>query len=370
MNCAVPMEEAAGWMAAFRARAAERRIPIFASLELTRRCNYRCVHCYLGEGRGAARRRSAEERDAEYWRKALDEWARAGVLTLMITGGEPMLHPGFEAVYRHAAELGMQVLVFCNGSRITERTLRLFRELPPRRVEISLYGATARTFERVTRAPGSFRRTLDGIRRLLANGTRVALKSVAMTLNAHELDAMESLARSLGCDFRYDAAIHGCLEDGSAAPLEWRLPPERVVALDMAKAERRRQWIEFYRHRQAAPPPDRLYPCCAGASAFHANARGELQPCLLAVRYRCETAGRPFLEVWRDDLSAIRARRRSKAPAGAARGEWLLGNTCPAFHALEAGDEERASDYVARLARLRREAIERNTGQPGAGGAE
>lgn len=370
MNCTVAMEEASGWLAAFRARAAERRVPIFASLELTRRCNYRCVHCYLGDAHHPSRRRSVEERDAEYWRRALDEWAEAGVLTLMITGGDPMLHSGFESVYRHAAERGMQILIFCNGSRITDRILQLFRELPPRRVEISLYGATARTFERVTRAPGSFRKTLNGIRRLLANGTRVALKSVALTLNAHELDAMESLARSLGCDFRYDAAIHGCLDDGSAAPLDWRLPPERVVALDMANADRRRQWIEFYQRRQSAPPPDRLYPCCAGASAFHANARGELAPCLLAVNYRCEAAGRPFLEVWRKDLSAIRSRRRSKSPGSTTRGEWLLGNSCPALHALEAGSEERESDYVARLARLRREAIERYAGQSGVEGAE
>jgi len=366
----MPLDEASGWMTGFRARAAARRIPIFASIELTRRCNYRCVHCYLGDERSGARRRPAADRNTDFWLNALDEWAAAGVLTLMITGGDPMLHPGFEAVYRRAAELGMQLLVFCNGSRITKTILQLFREFPPRRVEISLYGATAEVFDRVTRAPGAHRRTMAGIRRLLANGTRVALKTVVLTLNEHELEAMEALAKQLGCPFRYDTAIHGCLEDGASAPLEWRLPPERVVQLDMATPERRRQWLEYFRRRRNAVPTEQLYPCGAGASAFHVNARGEFQPCLVAAHYRCEAAGRPFLEVWRKELAVIRSRRRSAAGANESRGEWLLGNVCPAFHALETGNEERPSDYTARLARLRREAIEGFAGQPGAGVGE
>lgn len=355
----MPIEEPTGWLAGFRARAAERRIPIFASIELTRRCNYRCVHCYLGDERAGARRQPSRDRDTDFWLRALDEWARAGVLTLLITGGEPMLHPGFEKIYRRAVELGMQVLVFTNGSRISDRILKLFRDFPPRRVEVSIYGATPRTADRVTRTPGSFRRTLTGIRRLLANGTRVSLKSVLLTLNEHELDAMEALAARLGCPFRYDAAIHACLDDRSAAPLRWRLPPERVVALEFATPERRQRWLDYYRRRPPAPATDRLYPCGAGASAFHVNALGQLQPCLLSVSYCCEWRGRPFEKVWREDLAAIRERR---SPAEAADQPWeerWLGNACPAFHALESGSEERESDYAARVARFRRAALER-----------
>lgn len=359
MKCPLPIETETGWLAGFRARAAERRIPIFASIELTRRCNYRCVHCYLGDERAGARRRPAPDRDTAFWLGGLDEWAEAGVLTLLITGGEPMLHPGFERIYRRAVELGMQVLVFTNGSRISDHILKLFRDFPPRRVEVSLYGATPSTFDRVTRTPGSFRRTLAGIRRLLANGTRVSLKTVLLTLNERELDAMEALAARLGCPFRYDAALHACLDDRSAAPLRWRLPPEKVVALEFATPERRQRWLDYYRRRSPAPTTDRLYPCGAGASAFHVNALGQLQPCLLSVTYCCEWGGRSFEEVWRKDLAIIRQRRRRTETADHPWDERWLGNCCPAFHVLESGSEEQECEYAARVARLRRAALER-----------
>lgn len=350
------------WSEELRARAARSRTPVSATLELTARCNLRCRHCYLGnrpEHNGAG----GCERDTEATLRSLEEWAQAGVLYLLITGGEPMLRPDFEVLYRQARELGMLVTVFCNGTLVDDRIVELFRELPPRRVEIGVYGATEAVYESVTRAPGSYERAWRGIRRLQRGGIPSALKTVLMTLNVHELDAMEAQARELGFGFRYDAAIFPCLPAPHAAgadgetPLELRVPPETVAALDTATPERRRMWRNKIEEAAGAPEGDRLYACAAGATGFYADSQGRLSPCLLTAQYRCEPEGRPFRDVWAGELAALRQRKKTRSGSSASGGLRGACTTCPAMNFLETGDEEKESDYMRKTIEERYRAV-------------
>ncbi len=337
------------WLEAFRGRNSRARRPVSAMLELTRRCNLRCAHCYLGDQAAQHRLRDRELGPATVQAR-LAEWAEAGCLYLLISGGEPMLRPDFPEIYRHARELGMVVTVYCNGTLVTEEIVALFRELPPRKVEISLYGATAAVHEAVTGVPGSHARAWEGIRRLQAAGIRVVLKTMLLTVNRHELEAMERQARELGVDFRHDAAVFPCLTDGSPAPLALRVPPAEAVRRDLARPGRKQKWRETIARVAAFPADERLYACAAGQTFFHADPFGGYSPCLLATRYRCESAGRPFRELWNGELAEIRRRRRVVPARGPLRGACTH---CPAFNALETGDEERDSQYMQTTAKLR-----------------
>jgi len=184
------------WTLGFRSRAYAERVPISATLELTSRCNLRCQHCYLGNQDEQHRKRD-QERDTAAVMKSLGEWAEAGCLYLLITGGDPMMRKDFATVYRHARELGMLVTVFCDGILVTDPIIELFKEFPPRKVEVSIYGGTRETYETVTRVPGSHAAAWKGIRKLHENGIRIGLKTVLMTLNQHEQDMMEQPSRSV-----------------------------------------------------------------------------------------------------------------------------------------------------------------------------
>lgn len=353
MSCNVqtaPLE----WLEAFRGRNSRERRPVSAMLELTRRCNLRCAHCYLGDQAAQHRLRDRELGTAAVQAR-LAEWAEAGCLYLLITGGDPMLRPDFAEIYRCARELGLVVTVYCNGTLVTDEIVALFRELPPRKVEISLYGATAATHEAVTRVPGSHARAWEGIRRLQAAGIRVVLKTMLLTTNRHELEAMERQARELGVDFRHDAAVFPCIADGSRAPLALRVPPAEAVRRDLSRPGRKLKWRETIERVAAFPEDKRLYACAAGQTFFHADPFGGYSPCLLATRYRCESGGRPFRELWTQELAAIRRRRRTRT-AGCFTGPLRGACThCPAFNALETGEEERDSEYMRATARLRYE---------------
>ena len=354
MTCAVADASTREWTADFRRKAAQARRPISAALELTRRCNLRCAHCYLGD-QAEQYRQGTRERGTEAVKVALTNWAEAGCLYLLITGGDPMIRSDFADLYRHARELGMVVTVFCNGTRVTAGIVALFRELPPRKVEISLYGATADTHDAVTGVPGSHALAWAGIRRLQEGGIRVGLKTLLLRTNLHEFEAMEKQAAEAGVAFRHDAALFPRLADGAREPLALRVSPAEAVRCDMASPARRRMWREKIEKTAAHPVDERLYTCSAGQTFFHADPFGNLSPCLMASGYRCAAGDRPFGAQWQE-LAGIRGRRRTR-PGGSFSGE-LRGACahCPAFNALETGDEEQESEYMIQTTRLRYQA--------------
>ncbi len=375
MSACFEMADKRSWLVESRARATRARVPMSAGLELTRRCNLHCRHCYLGN---QTRMVDVQERDTESVIRSLDEWAEAGVLFLMITGGDPMMRRDFSVIYRHAVEQGMLVTVFCNGTLVTEQMVNLFRELPPRKVEITLYGATAETYETVTRIPGSHTLAWQGIRQLHDHGIRVALKTILLTLNAHELEAMAAQAEEMACEFRFDAGVfprrpdtadsravsrgsHHGDEHDDPNPVDLRIPPALAVANDLATAERRKKWADSIRQARSQPETDRLYPCAAGGSFFHVDPYGNYSPCLMTAHYLYPARGRAFRDIWREDLAQIRNRKRTRAHTwltGAIRGACAH---CPGFNHLETGDEEIDSDYMKQTARLRYEAVRATT---------
>jgi len=335
-------------------RAAAARVPLAGTLELTRRCNLRCVHCYLGPQERVRRDASREMTTAQVL-TTLDQMAAAGCLSLLITGGDPLLRRDFPEIYRHAKLAGLDVTVFTNGTPVTGRLVELFQDLPPRVVEITLYGATAATYERITGVPGSFERCLAGIQRLLDGGIRLGLKTMLMTANSHELEAIERLAHSYGAKFRFDPVLNTCL-DGGREPLGLRLDAGEVIRLEFASQERRQVWLDFQCRYPEIPPSDRLYQCGAGETGFHVDAFGNLQPCLMlpGLSYSLQTGA--FAEGW------ARMARMSATKAGdgnrcAACQRRPYCGYCPGLLALENGDPEIPSAYLCALGDARLHAI-------------
>jgi radical SAM protein with 4Fe4S-binding SPASM domain len=343
----------------FGRRLFARRVPVSASLEFTRRCNLRCVHCYLREEPlpdGEA------ELDTGQWREVIDQITREGCLNLLLTGGEPLLRRDFAEIYRHARRRGLLVTVFTNATLVTAETVALFREFPPQKVEITLYGATRGVYEEVTGVPGSHRRCLDGFRRLLRGGVRTALKTMVLTTNQHQVEAMREFARRAGVGFRLDAALFPTLS-GERRPLAFRVPADLAVERELADGALRDSWRAYGERMGGAAPPDGLYHCGAGVTDFHLDAAGRLLPCLMSTRaaglVREEGS---FARLWREEMPRLREQKAerdivqcNRCPARAFCG------FCPAFFRLESGDETVRSDYLCRQAHLRREMVTRQS---------
>ncbi|MCI5151469.1 MAG: radical SAM protein, partial [Candidatus Electrothrix sp. MAN1_4] len=282
----------------YLARAEKARIPLAVSFELTHRCSFRCVHCYLGD-QFAIRTHQAQELKTEEVIGLLDELVEAGTLFLTLTGGDPMLRPDFIRIYEHAVRSGLLVSVYCNGSLITEKIAASFTTYPPRIVEITLYGATQKTFETITQKPGSYTACIKGISLLRQAGIRLRLKTMAITLNYNELPAMRSMAKEMDLQFRHDCSIIPALphEDNKGRTnisdadakgnslketLQFRLSPEQAVAIDLDVDRVEKKLRELMTQEAiAVEPSKKMYHCGAGRTSYHITPYGRIQTCII-----------------------------------------------------------------------------------------
>lgn len=336
---------------AFQHRARLQRVPLSGSIDLTHRCNLDCLHCYHGP-QVAQRRSSKPEMTTAQVISILDQITAAGCLRLLLTGGDPLLRTDFQTVYRHAAAGGLLLSVFTNGTLVTDEILALFAELPPQEVEITIYGASDATHDAITRVPGSLARCLAGVRALLDRGIRVGLKTILMTLNRHELDAMRELAAGMGVDFRFDAAIFPRF-NGDRSPLGLRVPAEEAVLEELADPGHARKVHDYFARTRGMPVSETLYQCGAGLTHYHIDARGLLMPCLMVADLRYDLLAGSFAAGWRESVPLIREKRASAA-YGCTRCEMrALCGVCPGFSWLETGAEEGRSEYLCGLGQHR-----------------
>lgn len=167
--------------------------PRFAWLELTERCNLRCVHCYEGECHDAPHELSFDK-----WRSVLDELKAAGFPRIQLTGGELFMRRDAKALMAHAANLGFEELtVFTNATLPDDETTDLLAALGVK-VRFSLYGGSAEVHEAVTRVRGSFEKTVSNVKKMKAKGIDVSPAVVIMRDNQGDVENIARLVRELG----------------------------------------------------------------------------------------------------------------------------------------------------------------------------
>jgi MoaA/NifB/PqqE/SkfB family radical SAM enzyme len=336
-------------------KAVEKRIPISGSFELTFRCNLCCVHCYCNL---PANDQDAIEKEltTEKVFNILDQIAEAGCLWLLITGGEPLLRKDFLEIYSYAKKKGFIVTLFTNGTLITPEIADYLVKWPPHKVEISMYGVTAKTYEGITGISGSFKRCKRGINMLLDRNIPLGLKTMAMTLNHDELWQIEEYAEELGVKFRFDPALNPRL-DGSKEPCKFRLSPEEVVGLDLNDAKRVKEWQEFCERFVFPCESDNLFICGAGVSTLHIDPYGQMSACEMTRFQSYDLSNGSFKEGWHQCIPEFLTLKSSgDYPCGKCELISLCGQ-CPGWAWLENGNPEAPVEYLCQIAHLRAEAF-------------
>jgi radical SAM protein with 4Fe4S-binding SPASM domain len=331
------------------------RIPLVGSIELTNRCNLHCQHCYLdGAHNVPAGQKELSADEINYlFSQVVDE----GTLWMLLTGGEPLLRRDFKQIYTSAKRKGLLVSLFTNGTLITERLADLLAEWRPFTIEITLYGHTQATYERVSGVSGSHTRCRAGIERLLERKLPLTLKTMLMSLNQHELWEMQAYARSLGVHFRYDALLNGGI-DGSRQPIELRIAPEEVVEFDIQDAQRIEEWRSFCKRYEGHPADAQyVYACGAGVNSYHIDPYGQLSMCMLSRLPAYDLRQGSFRQGWREFLPEYRF-QPAMLESECDRCElYALCGQCPGWSQLEGTPVSQPVEYLCRVARLRAQAI-------------
>lgn len=350
-------------------RLANKRVPLSFDLEITARCNNNCRHCYINL---PANDRSAQvkELSPNEISHLADEAVSLGAIWCLITGGEPLLRDDFPEIYMALKRRGLLVSVFTNATLIHEDHIRLFKQYPPRDIEVTVYGITWETYERITRRPGSFAAFRHALDLLFGNGVKVRLKTIAMRSNVAELPDIASFCRERTRDhFRYDPLLHLRFDGHAGRNADIRaerLSPEDIVAIEQADKERvsvlRKNCDELFLPELAHTGCNHLFHCGAGKGSFSISHEGFFRLCSDLSHPDCvyDLRKGTLAEAWRSFALRVRDLRSN-------RQEFLekchvcpivnLCFWCPARAHLETGEMDRPVDYFCRVAHARAHAF-------------
>lgn len=283
-------------------------------LELTLRCNERCLHC--GSSCGEA---IGEELTAEQYKRLLDE-VKEDLGTerkmLCITGGEPLLRKDFFEIMGYARELGFSWGMTSNGTLIDRAAARRLRETGMRTISVSIDGLEA-THDAFRQTPGGWRRAMEGIENLLAEGgfKHVQVTTVVTHKNIDELDELFEIFDKMDID---SWRVIGIEPIGRAL---------RYPELLLTDGDQRRL-MEFIRNKRMAGEPvcygcshylglgyehevrDWYFLCTAGLQTASITAGGDIIACLDIERRPEFVQGNilrdRFSEVWLNRFQPFR----------------------------------------------------------------
>jgi radical SAM protein with 4Fe4S-binding SPASM domain len=340
-------------------RQAGERVPLQVSIEVTRRCPLECLHCYNNLPMGDMDARQRELTKEEHF-KMLDELVEMGCFWLLYTGGEIFARKDFLEIYTYAKKKGFLITLFTNGNIINEQIADYLVEWPPFAIEITLYGRTRETYEALTAVPGSYDRCLRGIELLRSRRLPLKLKTVATSVNKHEVLGMREFAEELGVEFKIDGQINPRI-DCSQSPLAVRLTPEEVVALDMSSpkgaAAYRKLAKRDLENRATLSQVDTVYSCGGGMNSFAINAYGEVGICVISQQETFGIREAGVKAVWEQSLLQLRNRKRTQVTKCVECRIQSLCGMCPANGELENGDRESPVAFLCNVAHLRAAAI-------------
>jgi radical SAM protein with 4Fe4S-binding SPASM domain len=280
-------------------------IPISVHLDITYRCNERCIHCYLDHD-DHGEMTTAEIRDL------LQQLCDAGVFLLTLSGGEVLMRRDFFEIVEYARRLLFNVKIKTNGVMIGEPEARRIRELGVEQVQISVYSHRPEIHDAITKLPGSLKRTVEAIRFLKVHGLKVVIANVLMVANSFDNAGVMALAKELGVAYTLDPTITPKM-DGDTSVLALRIPGS-----ELKQVFHNEQLVNNVEEFCAAPPPpgeDIMdgYPCSAGHTACYISPYGDVFPCVQFPLPSGNVRQQKFLDIWQhspqlEEVRSIRAR--------------------------------------------------------------
>ena len=293
------------------------KVPFSGTFELTPRCNMNCRMCYI--------RMTPDEMAKIGHELTVDEWLRlaqeavdAGMVMLLLTGGEPILYKGFKELYLKLRKMGVFISINSNGTMLNDEWLEFFKENPPAKFNITLYGGCNETYQRLCRNPKGFDQVKAAIEKLQENNIEILLNCTITNHNIDDLEEMVAFANE------HNLQIHAttynfppvrkegvdelalCRPTPTEAAdhrvrLNWYTSKNKQVFLDFAHQILNQDYsnaTDAESHCETEEGDGIL--CAAGRSNFWITWDGRMLPCGIIPNEAVTIKNRSFDDVWND----------------------------------------------------------------------
>jgi len=168
--------------------------PISVLIEITRKCNLRCLHCFSNSGIDT----SLKELTTDEWKQFIDTLSDMKVFLIFFGGGEPLCRDDFFDIAAYTKMKGIEMCLLSNLTLIDYNIASRLKEIGFYKVEGNLDGHTAETYENLRQVPGSFKRTIEGIQHCLKVGLPVRINCTLTKLNYQFIEEITEFAYNLG----------------------------------------------------------------------------------------------------------------------------------------------------------------------------
>lgn len=353
-----PMADASTIEQALIMHARMQKTPINGSLELLPLCNLNCKMCYVrlskAEMEAQGRLRTWEE-----WLDVARQMKEAGVLFLLLTGGEPLMFPHFRELFVALKKMGMVLTINTNGTLLDEDWADFFAQYKPRRINITIYGSSEEMYRQLCQAPQGFEKATNAVRLLKARGVDVKISGSAAKANEDDVENIIRLGHSMNAPVAFDTYMMPATRERSLPyDFQSRLDPVsaarvRIRALQLEMTEEtflryRDNAITTYENFVPGEAHEENIGCMAGQCSFTVNWKGHLQPCVILQEPHANVFEVGFREAWKQ-VSEGATQLKSAAQCSVCALRHLC-RTCVASGLTEEGSYNAVPKYMCRYA--------------------
>ena len=310
-------------------RALELGVPFSVHLDVTYRCNERCIHCYLDHD-------DHGEMTTSEIKAVLDQVAEAGTFMLTFSGGEVFMRRDFFELVEYARRLLFAVRIKTNGVMIRRAEAERLLRLGVDQIQISIYSHRAEVHDAITKLPGSLKRSLDAIRFLKSQGLKVVIANILMKSNMADYGGVQRVAIELGVPYALDPTITPKI-DGDTSILNLRIPASdlNIVMHD--------ETLVGSLDEYCAPPPPAgaddmdAYSCSAGHTLAYISPYGDVYPCVQFPLPSGNVRRQKFIDIWRNSpqLAEVRSIRAKDLPVCSSCRHVATCTRCPGLAYME-----------------------------------
>ena len=306
--------------------------------------------CYIAES-ACNKELKSKELTAEEWVRIAKDGVKNGLVFLTLTGGEIFLRPDFFEIYEPIRELGIIVTLFTNGNLVTNTVAKRLAVNPPNKVEITLYGATEKTYELVTGSRKGYQLCLNGIDNLLSYEINPVIKTTITRQNIHELEDMRQMAADRGLPFLSSYLLTKRVDGAVSRVDDARLSSEEAVKLEKEDRASALEWSEKavrLSGNNGEGSVEDIFYCSAGKSAFLINSYGEMNACADLPLPAARVLDVGFKSAWEAVQDYVDSHTKKTSTCSTCNLNSLC-NTCPAYSYQESKKLNEPVPYLCEI---------------------
>lgn len=318
-------------------------------MELTPKCNFNCVHCYLHD------HHASKEMSYEEIINIIDILYKKEVLFITLTGGEIFTRKDFLDIYMYAKKKGFIIELYTNCFGLTDEIVEVFKKYPPLLVDVSLYGSNDETYYKVTGVKNAYTRVTENIKKLIEANVRVSIKAPVINLYFDELPEFKAFAEKYNLPFRTGFEIYPTIDnDGSVQ--DYAVPLKQSMAYEFKRFEDKprtfgEEWETELVDLQKQRP---LFRCKLGRASCAIGFDGKMLPCMSFRHAGIKLTEENFEDIWKKfgEYPKLKASENYKCLKCKA---YDFCDICPAMMQAVHGDLEYVEEHFCKAAHARYE---------------